>query len=177
MKKMITMLSILLISLTSFTNCYGSFKLVKKLHIMVGSVNNKWISSVIVILVYLVPIILWVTYILDIVVFNLIEFWSGSNPISNSDYDENGTAVKEFSQDNVTLKLTYLKFGKEMQIQTFNNGIQDGENIIVNKDEPGVLYKQEITGELTKVDSKNIKLTRAQYAQVQLKLDNMKVMY
>jgi hypothetical protein len=61
-------------------NCYGGFVLTKKINNWNGGLENKWVKSIVN-----VPICIFVygiTGLLDVVVFNLLEFWTGSNPLA-----------------------------------------------------------------------------------------------
>lgn len=63
------------------TGCFGTFALTKKVyHYHDGLTDNKFLKS----LLYWIPggLVYAVTLGLDSIIFNLIEFWSGSNPIS-----------------------------------------------------------------------------------------------
>ncbi len=64
------------------TGCFGSFNLVKKVYeLNEGISDNKVVKTLFFYLLNIVPIYGAASF-LDIVIFNLIEFWSGSNPIS-----------------------------------------------------------------------------------------------
>lgn len=64
------------------TGCYGSFGLTRQLYRINGDLGNKWIKSGFVL------VLGWtygITGLADAVVFNLIEFWTGKNPIASKD--------------------------------------------------------------------------------------------
>lgn len=65
---------------TSLQGCYGSFGLTKKVYQWNGSIGNKWLKSLFVFL--LGGLVYGFTAFADIVVLNLIEFWTGSNPVA-----------------------------------------------------------------------------------------------
>ncbi len=67
--------------LGSSTGCYGQFALTKKLHDWNGSLGDKWVESLVFWGFLIVPIYAVSTFG-DAVVFNVIEFWTGNNPMS-----------------------------------------------------------------------------------------------
>lgn len=64
------------------TGCYGSFSLTKKLYDFNGSLGNKWVKSG---FVFFLGWTYGITGTIDAVIFNLIEFWTGSNPVVAKD--------------------------------------------------------------------------------------------
>lgn len=66
-----------------FTSCYGSFALTKKVYQFNGSLGNKWIKSLFVFV--LGAPVYGVSGLADAVIFNLVEFWTGSNPVAFKD--------------------------------------------------------------------------------------------
>jgi hypothetical protein len=82
--------SVLLLTLGSITitqtGCFGTFALTRKAYNWHDGVsNNKFVKS----LLLWIPmaIVYSITAMLDVVIFNLIEFWSGSNPLSMNEGD------------------------------------------------------------------------------------------
>lgn len=72
------------------SGCYGSFSLTKKYYDWNGSISDsKFVVSLIFWASCIIPVYLF-TVAADVVVLNLIEFWSGSNPISmkEGDYEQ-----------------------------------------------------------------------------------------
>jgi hypothetical protein len=68
------------------TGCFGSFQLTKNFYGWHDStIDNKFLKS----LLFWFPfsIVYSATAFVDVVVFNLIEFWSGSNPLSMNEGD------------------------------------------------------------------------------------------
>jgi len=85
MKKVITKLTaIVLIVTTSFmmSGCYGSFALVSGLHDWNGRVSNsKFVNELVFLGLCIIPVY-EIAALGDALIFNSIEFWGGSNPIS-----------------------------------------------------------------------------------------------
>lgn len=61
--------------------CYGGFNLTSKLYKWNGSLGDKWINSLVMVAFSIVPIY-GIAITADALVFNTIEFWGGSNPVT-----------------------------------------------------------------------------------------------
>ena len=86
---------------TATTGCYGRFALASSLHKWNGNVSNKWVNS----LVFFGLVIVQAYSICllgDGIIFNTIEFWTGSNPIAKN-VRPDGTI--ELEKDGVQLTL------------------------------------------------------------------------
>ncbi len=83
MKKLSIVLLAVLLSGSSIlmTGCYGSFELTKKVYDFNGSLGNKFINEVVFLAFCVVPVY-EVSLFIDGVILNLVEFWTGSNPLS-----------------------------------------------------------------------------------------------
>jgi hypothetical protein len=82
MKKVsISFLALLVLITSSLTGCFGSFGLTKKIYNVNKSVGGKVAQTLVMYLFYFIPVYAVASFI-DLVLFNLIEFWSGSNPLA-----------------------------------------------------------------------------------------------
>jgi hypothetical protein len=88
MKKFIkgTIMTICLVGMLMQTGCYGSFELTKKVYDWNGSIEDKFVRSIVFFALCVIPVYPLAAFV-DAVFLNLIEFWSGSNPISMKDGD------------------------------------------------------------------------------------------
>jgi hypothetical protein len=77
----VTVMSICLIGILMQTGCYGSFELTKKVYEWNGSIDDKFVRSIVFFALCVIPVYPLAAFV-DAVFLNLIEFWSGSNPIS-----------------------------------------------------------------------------------------------
>ena len=80
MKKTFFLAAALSVLITQ-TGCFGSFGLIQKVHGFNDSVDNKVLKTLLFYVLNIVPVY-GIAGFLDVVIFNLIEFWSGSNPLS-----------------------------------------------------------------------------------------------
>ncbi len=72
---------------TTSTACYGPFALTKKLHTWNGTLGNKWVNELVFFALFVIPAYGLCT-LGDALIFNSIEFWTGSNPISDGSLDK-----------------------------------------------------------------------------------------
>jgi hypothetical protein len=70
-----------LVSVPALQGCYGNFSLVKKVYKWNGSLGNKWLNSIVMIALNIIPVYSFAGAI-DAVILNLVEFWTGSNPLA-----------------------------------------------------------------------------------------------
>jgi hypothetical protein len=81
--KNIAVILLLLAFLAVHPGCYGSFGLTKSLHDWNGNMESDWAGEGVFLLFVIVPVY-GVTMVVDAVIFNSIEFWSGDNPIKGT---------------------------------------------------------------------------------------------
>lgn len=84
MKKIFKVVSILLIICLfafSMSGCYGKFNLTKKLYTWNGTVGDKWMKSITTWVLFIVPVYAVVGFV-DFAILNVIEFWTGKNPVA-----------------------------------------------------------------------------------------------
>lgn len=90
MKKHARLISLTLVSallLISLSGCFGNFALTRKAYQFNESVGDKWVQQIVFWLMNFVPVYN-AAATLDLVLFNTIEFWTGSNPIAMNATDE-----------------------------------------------------------------------------------------
>lgn len=61
--------------------CYGRFGLTTKLYQWNGTVGDKWLNSILMVAMCIVPVY-ELSLFADGVVLNTMEFWTGKNPVS-----------------------------------------------------------------------------------------------
>jgi len=78
------MVLVVFLAAASFTGCAGQFALFNRAVPFVGNLGGRWIGAVVYWIVGL-PIVIPITLFLDGLIFNTIEFWTGSNPLAMGD--------------------------------------------------------------------------------------------
>jgi hypothetical protein len=105
----ISFLALILAVAIPATGCFGKFALVRKVYGFNASVGDKFLRSLVTWVFVIVPVYSLSTLV-DFVIFNTIEFWTGSNPVDSGKLSavqgdttivsnrriENGKAILEF---------------------------------------------------------------------------------
>jgi len=113
MKRFTRLVSIALLAVfivVSVFGCYGNMSLTKKVYRFNGSVGNKFVQSIVNWAFWICPVY-EIAMFLDVFVFNTIEFWTGSNPLTMNEgeniikYAEgpNGNYKFEISQNKIVI--------------------------------------------------------------------------
>lgn len=107
-KTTLVIMSALLVFTTTLQSCIGSFNLTKKVYELNKSVGDKWIQELVFIVFSVLPVYN-IAVIVDVVVLNLIEFWTGSNPMSMNEGDIEIQYKKGIDGNNYKLTATKNK--------------------------------------------------------------------
>lgn len=86
------------------SSCYGKFALVSKLHAWNGSLGSK-VAQQFVFWAFLILPVYGACMFVDAVIFNLIEFWSGKNPVAELPHPD-GTTTKLSRTGDDSVRLT-----------------------------------------------------------------------
>jgi hypothetical protein len=83
--------------------CFGKFQLTRKVYDMNQSIDEKYARSAAT-WIFAIVQVYTVAALLDLIVFNVIEFWSGENPVAEAKVTKvyaqgNGRTVLTFSRD------------------------------------------------------------------------------
>lgn len=92
------------LTLVSQTGCFGKFALVRAVYGINDGVGNKVLKSLVTWVFVIVPVYA-VAGFLDFVIFNTIEFYSGSNPVGS------GPVTRTYAHGGDELHVTYTKEG------------------------------------------------------------------
>lgn len=96
--------------------CYGKFQLTRNLYDVNRSVDDQYVRSV---LTWILIIPYAVTGLLDFLVFNVIEFWTGQNPVAA------GTVTREYADGAGKAVLTLSRQGEATTavVSRFEGGV------------------------------------------------------
>lgn len=102
-KRFLSMAMLCLLCTPILNSCMGSFKLTKKVYAFNESLGDKWINEIVF---FIFNGVYSFTLLADGVVFNLIEFWTGSNPVTMNQNEVNEKIITKNGKD---YKLTVTK--------------------------------------------------------------------
>lgn len=150
MKRAIALLLVAGVSWMGFLNCVGSFALVGKINSALNGLSKRggWGWKFIGWIIFLVVgwLLYGITILVDLIVFNSLEFWTGSNPIA---FNEDGEATRVATKGNEKVIFHYTERGQRLRISVFKNGKLLKE-LVLKKSEPGVFYSR-VDGRLVPV--------------------------
>jgi hypothetical protein len=106
-----------------FSSCIGSFNLSKKLHAWNNSIGDKWLNELIFMACWIVPVY-ELAIIMDTLVINSIEFWTGENPTAD-------TKTKQVETQDGLYTITTDAAGHQIQ----KEGADDMVKFAFNKEE------------------------------------------
>lgn len=134
-RKMIAALLIVTSTGVFLSQCIGQFSLTRKVHAFNMGIGNRWIRWLIFLVLVIIPVY-GICILVDALVINSIEFWTGSNPVA---YDSNGEHIDMQEKGAERIVYHHRKFGAEMTIHVFV-GNELKKAFLLKKDEPGVMY-------------------------------------
>lgn len=144
-KKSLTMFLISAMLLAGTANCFGKFSLTRKIYTFNDSINaggglvGKLVKTLVMYAMFIIPVY-GIGGAVDLIILNLIEFWTDSNPLGLNEFDKNGNYVKEMAEGNLKIQMIYSGFGEKM---TMN--IHDGKNsasYVSVRNQPGILFEE-----------------------------------
>lgn len=74
-------------AVASASSCFGQFALTRKLYSWNGGFENKFLQTLLMWVLMILPAY-WIAGIVDLLVFNLIEFWTDKNPLATVTHDD-----------------------------------------------------------------------------------------
>jgi hypothetical protein len=176
MKRKFTVMAtaVLLSSSVLFSSCIGSFALFHKVLSWNQSVGDKWVNELMFLVLCVVPVY-EIAWLIDGVVLNSIEFWTGENPASADvqvkqietekglftiTTDANGHKIQKAGSDEIVEfrfnseenSWSLEAMGQTTQLLQFTGENQakvylaDGSTMTVSTDQAGVLALRQVVG-------------------------------
>ena len=124
------------------SGCYGKNACFNKLHDWNGTLGDKWINSIVHFTLFWLPVYGICLFLVDGLVLNTIEFWTGSNPLASGDSyfekDAQGNTIAAVKNEDgsMSVELTTAKGEKA------NLTLQRDENVVRALDNEGNVVAQ-----------------------------------
>lgn len=165
----LTMLTALLCCSLFFSSCIGSFKLWNNLKTWNEGVGDKFVNELVFLAFNIIPVYP-VCYLVDILVLNSIEFWTGESPMAKIG------EVKEIKGKTGEFVVTTIKDGyniqkkgeKEEIILSFNQENKTWSASVEGKTNPLLTFKKDGTADLYLQDGKTINITLDQAGKTKI---------
>ena len=124
------------------SGCYGKNACFNKLHDWNGTLGDKWINSIVHFILFWLPVYGICLFLVDGLVLNTIEFWTGSNPLASGDSyfekDDQGNTIAAVKNADGTLSVEVTAANGEKA----NLTLQRDENVVRALDAEGNLVAQ-----------------------------------
>jgi hypothetical protein len=112
MRKRMGMLAVAVALAFGVQGCYGKFALTQKVHKFNGSFGNKFVNELMFLVMYIIPVY-GIAALVDAVIVNSIEFWSGKNPVTAKVVEEGDKKVAmHFDEATGLVKVSYFDKGE-----------------------------------------------------------------
>lgn len=148
MKRVTAAILAMVVAMVSLQGCYGKMALTRKVYQVNGQVGDKFLRSLVTWVFIIVPVYS-ISALVDFVLFNTIEFWSGHNPVSLGEkdfmYSENGDTFKVHARKSGdTLRYTFNRYHGDTYLDTLTIdwNVKTGDSVASLKDGGGVTSYQ-----------------------------------
>ena len=136
----------------SQTGCFGGFELTKKVwEFNDNTFENKFLKTLFFYVLNIVPVY-GIAGFLDVVIFNLIEFWSGSNPIAMEEGQIEEQYAKIKGED---YKITATKNKLSFQKVNGNDLVDMGEMVFCEEDLKWSFVKDGVSQDLITINTES----------------------
>ena len=126
----------------TLTGCYGSNACFEKLHKWNDTLGNKWLNSIVHFFLQIFGVYWICLGLIDGLVLNTIEFWTGSNPLAAGDsyfeQDAQGNSIAAVKNADGTMSVEVTTAAGEKA----NLTLQRDENVVRALDAEGNLVEQ-----------------------------------
>lgn len=150
------------------SGCFGSFALTRNIYGLNERISdNKFVRWLVFLGFTIIPVY-GVGTLVDALIFNTLEFWTGSNPLANAETQQDGTRVVRLSPTD-TLRLSRDEQGGVMRVELDRAGeqpvvryfepLEDGMAV---RDEAGVLLvhaRERVDGAVEVLDASGSAVT------------------
>ncbi len=123
MRKRLAGIALAMALVMGIQGCYGSFGLVRKVWKWNGSLGNKFVNELVFLVMYIVPVY-GIAGLIDVVILNSVEFWTGKNPVLS----------KVITQGDKQVALNYDKSTDLVKISYFEKGQLKSEGFLKRTD-------------------------------------------
>jgi len=145
------------------SGCFGKFALTQKVYKWNNSLGNKFVKTLVFWAFCIIPVYEVVVGFLDPVIFNLIEFWSGSNPLAmgpNTQPRVLADGSIEVQHSGVTYRIVPMS---ETRFQLFVNGALAGEG---GRTDDGGMHFTTRDGKTVRLSKEQVQTAQARFERV-----------
>ena len=100
-KRIISTLLVIAMGMPLLNGCIGNFVLTRKLLNFNQRLSNKWVNEIVFLAMVIIPVY-GVCILIDGIILNSIEFWTGSNPLAMNETEQE---IKYYAEDGRNIKV------------------------------------------------------------------------
>jgi Domain of unknown function (DUF3332) len=158
MRKFAKIISLLIITSFLLSGCYGNFNLTKKLYNWNGQVGNKFVNSAVMWVLFIVPVY-EVAGFIDFAILNVVQFWTGKNPMAMQDGEKE---IQIVELDGQLYEITATK--NRFDVKRKSNE-ESSVSLIFNEQKGTWIINDHNSNELTvaQLDKENLNMLRLIY--------------
>ncbi|MBU5611301.1 DUF3332 domain-containing protein [Geomonas azotofigens] len=152
MKRITAALLAMVMAMVSLQGCYGKMALTRKVYQVNGEVGDKFLRSLVTWVFIIVPVY-GIAALVDFVLFNTIEFWSGHNPVAQGEkefqYSENGDTFKVHAKKSGDiLRYTFNRYHGDTYVDTLTIdwNVKSGNSVAALREGDNVTRFQAMRG-------------------------------
>lgn len=160
----LTLLLVALLATSSLQGCYGSFQLTGSLYEWNGRVTRSaFVQQLLFWGLCIIPVY-ELALVGDTIIFNLLEFWTGSNPIADSGDAPANTVLADGS-------VVFEREGRRYQLQPLDGDrvalLVDGQQVAIATptDDGGLALEDHAHGRSAGLSAQELEALRAQLAR------------
>ncbi|MCK4695667.1 MAG: DUF3332 family protein [Candidatus Cloacimonetes bacterium] len=122
---------VLIISILSLglTGCFGKFQLTRNLYTWNSQIGGKWVNTLVMWILFIIPVYEIAGFV-DFAILNVIEFWTGDNPVTMGPDEKETQLVK---LDDMEYEITATKNRFDIK-EISNGGIIKSISLIYDED-------------------------------------------
>ena len=151
MKKAIISILIVSLLMVSLSGCFGSFSLTRKVYDLNKSVGDKFVQSLVMWVLMIIPVYGFASFV-DVVILNLIEFWSGANPLA---MDEGEMEQRIYVHEDRTYEVTTMR--NRYDIREIDNALNSFSLVFEENESSWYLHSQ---GQIFRLTEESVNGTR-----------------
>lgn len=100
--KLTSIVMLVVLFTVGLSGCFGNFAATRKVYDFNKNFGDKWMNEVLFLVLNFIPVYNFAAAA-DVIIFNTVEFWTGTNPIAMAPGEE---VIKYASQDGKDFKIT-----------------------------------------------------------------------
>ena len=152
MRKAVLIIILVSVLSVSLSGCFGNFALTRKVYDLNRSFSDQGIRSLVMWIMFIIPVYEFAVLV-DVVLLNLIQYWTGSNPLSMG---EDQTEVRLYAHEDRFFEITASR--DRYDIMEVDNPENSLSFVFERAENSWYLYSQDRVIKITEENHRELKL-------------------